>query len=125
MSNVFETQDTNRYGATQTNGLVDGAGYHAAVDYSRRLSLKEVADAKGQITRVRILTERTFGGTLCDISYIHATLPSGETVDVESHPNNLTPLRSLKGEMIKWAQREGVFAKGIGLLDEGNWSLQR
>lgn len=119
------TQDTNIYGATQTNGLVDGAAYHDLVDYSRFFSLKEVADAKGKITRVRILTERTYSGTLCDVSYIHASLPSGEIVNVQVRLNNLCPLRSLKGEMIEWAKREGVFAKGLGLLDEGNWSIQR
>jgi hypothetical protein len=124
-TNAFATQDTNIYGATQTNGLVNGSAYHAAVDYSRFWTLAEVAEAKGKITRVRILTERTYGGTLCDISYIHATLPNGETVNVQNHLDNLTPLRALKGKMIEWAQREGVFAKGLGLLDEGNWSIQR
>lgn len=110
-------------GAFESNGLVDGAAYHASVDYTRTWSLAEVAEAKGQITRVRILTERTYSGTFCDISYIHASLPGGQTVNVQIGVGNLTPLRSLKGEMIKWAQREGVFAKGLGLLNEGNWSM--
>lgn len=124
--NAFATQDTNHYGATQTNGLVDGHAYHGEVDYSvRPLSLAEVKAEGGKITRVRILTERTYGGTLCDISYIHATLRNGKTVPVQSELNNLTPLRNLKKAMLDWAQREGVFAKSIGLIDEGNWSIQR
>jgi hypothetical protein len=123
--NAFATQDTNHYGATQTNGLVDGAAYHAEVDYSRFYSLREIKDLGGKITRVRILTERTYGGTLCDISYINATLRDGQTVPVQHFINNLTPLRNLKKAMLDWAQREGVFAKSIGLIDEGNWSLQR
>ena len=96
------------------------------MDYTARpLSLSQVKAAGGRITRLRLLTERTYGGTLCDVSYIHATLPSGATVPVANHLNNLTPLRALKGELIKWATREGVSAKGLGLLDEGNWSVQR
>jgi hypothetical protein len=123
--NAFATQDTNHYGATQTNGLVDGAAYHAQADYSRFYSLREIKELGGKITRVRILTERTFGGTLCDISYINATLKDGSTVGVRVHVDNLTPLRNLKKAMLDWAQREGVFAKSIGLIDEGNWSIQR
>lgn len=123
--NAFETADTNHYGATQTNGLVNGSEYHAETDYSRTYSLAEVKAAGGKITRVRILTERTYGGTLCDISYINATLKDGRQVPVEIRIDNLTPLRNLKKAMLDWAQREGVFAKSIGLIDEGNWSIQR
>jgi hypothetical protein len=31
----------------------------------------------------------------------------------------------MKGALINWAKREGVYAKALGLLDEGNWSVQR
>lgn len=123
--NANQTTDRNVYGAQETNGLVNGSAYHEQVDYSQNLTLAQVAAAHGHITRVRILTERTMGGTLCDISYIHASLPSGEIVNVQNHLDNLTPLRALKAEMIRWAKSEGVFAKGLGLLDEGNWSIQR
>jgi len=112
----------SKYGAGESNGLVNGSEYHSQVDYSHRMSLKEVSDAGGTISRLRILTEVVPGtGRLCDISYIHATLPSGETVDVYNGLNGLLPMRNLKKELIDWAKREGVFAKGIGLLD--NWSV--
>lgn len=114
----------SKYGADETNGLVNGQAYHAAVDYSRRYSLKEISELGGKISRVRILTETVPGvGKLADISYIHATLPDGTTVDVMNGLDNLIPLRSMRGKMIDWAKREGVFAKGIGLLDSGNWSV--
>lgn len=125
MSNPFETHDTNRYGATATNDLVNGVAYHDEVDYSVTYSLKEIAEAGGHIVRVRILTDRIMGQTLCDISYIHASLPDGKIVPVQNLLNNLTPFRDLKKEMIDWAKREGVFAKGVGLIDEGNWSVVR
>jgi len=113
----------SKYGANETNGLVDGQAYHAQVDYSRRYSLREVSDLGGKITRVRLLTEKIQGQWFCDVSYIHATLPDGQTVDVFNGLNNLMPRRTLKAEMIAWAKREGVYAKGIDLLNEGNWSV--
>ena len=112
------------YGATETNGLLDGTAYHEAVDYSRPYSLSEVAAAGGKISRVRLLTEVWPGrGRIADVSYIHATLPGGKTVPVQIGVDNLTPLREMKGAFIAWAAREKVFAKGIGLLDEGCWSM--
>lgn len=120
----FETHDTNRYGAHETNGLVNGHAYHREVDYSVTYTLREIQDMKGHITRVRILTEKVPGvGMLADISYIHATLRDGRTVPVQNEIQNLTPLRNMKSEMIKWATREGVYAKALGLLDNGNWSV--
>lgn len=114
----------SRYGATETNGLLDGHAYHEAVDYSRQYSLSEVAAAGGKISRVRLLTEVWPGrGRIADVSYIHATLPNGKTVPVSIGVDNLTPLREMKGAFIAWATRERVFAKNIGLLDEGNWSM--
>lgn len=121
--NANQTTDRNLYGAREVNGLVNGSEYHEQVDYSRFYSLKEVAQAGGKITRVRILTERTPSGTLCDISYIHASLPGGQIVNVQNHIDNLTPKFQLKGAMINWAKAQGVYAKGLGLLDEGNWSV--
>lgn len=121
--NRFETADRSLYGANETNGLINGHEYHEAVDYTEQYTLAEVKAEGGKITRVRILTERTYGGTLCDISYIHATLPNGKTVPVRVEVDNLTPRRNLKKAFLDWAQREGVFAKSIGLIDEGNWSI--
>lgn len=111
------------YNANETNGLVNGHAYHEEVDYSDFYTLAMVAEAKGRISRVRLLTERWPSGRMADVSYIHATLPGGKIVPVQVGMDNLTPLNKVKGEMIKWAQREGVFAKGLGLLDEGNWSI--
>jgi len=122
MTNAFATTDRSIYGARETNGLVNGHEYHNEVDYSRNYSLGEIKSLGGKITRVRILEERTFGGRFCDVSYIHATLKDGKTVPVQHPLGNLTPKWKLKKAMLDWAQSQGVFAKSIGLLDEGNWS---
>lgn len=119
MTNPNETVGyTNRYGSVETNGLVNGSEYHSQVDYSRFWSLSEVAEAGGKISRVRLLKEMG----RADVSYIHASLPDGRTVNVSVGIGNLIPMFKMKAEMIAWAKREGVYAKGIGLLDEGNWS---
>ena len=47
---------------------------------------------------------------------VRRDLPSGSTCLV---------FRNLRADFIEWAKAEGVFAKGIGLLDGGNWSVLR
>ena len=114
----------SHYGTKETNGLVNGHEYHAAVDQTRQYSLAEVKNAGGKITRVRLLTEVWPGvGRIADVSHIYATLPDGSTVPVRIGVDNGTALRALKGEFIEWAKREKVSAKHLGLLDEGNWSI--
>jgi hypothetical protein len=123
--NAFETVDRNLYGAHETNGLLNGSEYHAAVDYSVQYTLKDVAEAGGKVTRLRLLTEVWPGaGRRCDVSYCHATLGNGKTVPVQVGGNvSGVFLRDLKKALIDWAREEKVFAKGLGLLDEGNWSI--
>lgn len=111
------------YTANETNGLLNGAEYHDSVDYTDLYTLGMVAEAGGHISRVRILTERWPSGRMADVSYIHATLRDGRTVPVQVGVDNCTPLNRMKSAMIDWAKREHVFAKGLGLLDEGNWSV--
>lgn len=106
----------------QHDGEVVTQEYHQGVSYDNQMSLAEVAKRGGRITRVRILKE----GGRCDISYIHATLADGTTVplylDMPSSGVGLW-FREVKGEFIAWAKEQGVFAKGLGLLDESNWAV--
>jgi hypothetical protein len=97
--------------------------YHQQVE-ATTISLKEVSKAGGHISRVRLLGEAGYR----DISYIHATLPGGRIVRVDTTncPTVfLIPANRVKATFIEWAKAEGVFAKGLGLLDEGNWSVLR
>lgn len=110
------------YAVNETNGLdVIGSDYHSTVTYEYPMSLGEVADAGGKITRLRVLSDCGRG----DVSYVHATLPDGRVVPLhQDYPMGFY-MRELKGELIKWAKSYGVFAKGLGLLDENNWSVLR
>lgn len=109
------------YGVRATGEVVTQE-YHQGISYDDQMTLGELVRKGGRVTRVRLLTERWPSGRMADISYIHGTLPSGKVVplyvDAESGP-----LRGMKASFIEWAKREGVFAKGCGLLDEANWSV--
>lgn len=133
----------------QCTGEVVTAEYHQNVEYSNEMFLSEVAAQGGRISRVRILKE--YGR--CDISYIHATIPGGrrgcashQSIDggpssmcvecVAKTKDRVVPVRlnipagstclwfrQVKGAFIEWAKAEGVYAKGLGLLDEGTWAV--
>lgn len=117
MSDLYAT--AARYGVRYTGELVDDS-YHDQVERGTDWSLREVADAGGKITRLRILAERGYG----DVSYIHATLPDGRIVRVrQDFDCHSMPMRALKGILIGWAKDQGVFAKGVGLLDSANYAI--
>uniref|UniRef100_A0AAU6R6Z3 CYTH domain-containing protein n=1 Tax=Micrococcus phage Kurnik TaxID=3092208 RepID=A0AAU6R6Z3_9CAUD len=98
----------------ETNPLVDGAAYHA--NTKLEVSLKELEERGGKITRVRVFRERTF----YEISYIHGEI---DGVQVRVTGMEVGPTRFIKRELVERAQEQGVFAKGLGLLDEANWSI--
>lgn len=104
--------------ANETNGLVDAPAYHAETDYRDPHTLRRLADAGGRIDRLRIFKE---SGRV-DVSYIIGVLPDGRRVPIHVGVENFIPRRAFKGALIEWAKAEGVYAKGVGLLDEGRWS---
>lgn len=112
------------YGVHES-GMPVGPEYHASVDHEVAYTLAAVAAEGGTITRLRVLSEVWPGrGRMCDISYIHATLPGGKIVPVTpGWQLQGVALRALKGALIEWAKEERVYAKALGLLDEGNWSI--
>jgi hypothetical protein len=117
MTDLYATAD--RYGV-QFEGTLVGTEYHAAVDYKNEMTLKEISNAKGKITRVRLFQE----GIWCDISYIHATLPDGRIVNVRlTGPSHGIKRYAVKKVFIQWAKDQGVYAKGIDLLNESVWSV--
>ena len=121
-NNLDSLYDTAiRYGVDFTGTLVDGT-YHDQVDHTDQYTLWDVQQAGGKISRLRLLSDR--GCPFWDISYCHATLPDGRIVPVQVTSGTIWK-KSIKGSLIKWAKLEGVFAKGIGLLDESNWSTQQ
>lgn len=89
------------------------------------MSLKELSARGGRITRVRwIGGDYIPGRGKCyDLSYVHGELRDGTRVSLTHLPAAfLVPKHQRKGAMIEWAKEEGVFAKGLGLLDDSCWS---
>ncbi len=109
----------------ETNGLLDGAAYHAEVSYEDEMTLGEFARAGGKITRLRILGGGRDDGFYCDISYVHGVLPDGKIVPLHQDFPMCFPVRETKKHLIEWAKEHKVYAVGVGLLDEGNWSTLR
>jgi hypothetical protein len=97
----------------------------AYVETEDEVTLSELAARGGRIVRVRwIGGDYIPGRGKCyDLSYVHGEI-GGKRVRLSHLPAAfLIPRRELKGEMIRWAKEEGVYAKGLGLLDDGNWSI--
>lgn len=88
------------------------------------MTLSELSERGGHIVRVRwIGGEYIPGRGKCyDLSYVHGQLADGTRVQIYHLPAAfLIPKNQLKGALIEWAKEEGVFAKGLGLLE--NFSI--
>lgn len=112
------------YGVHEENGLVDPDAYHKSRENSEFMGLAGLAAKGGKVTRLRLLTEKGPGYRIWDVSYCHGELPDGTPVHVYGGPLCMPGNRSMvKRELVQWAKSEGVYAKGLGLLDEANWSV--
>lgn len=124
----FARQDrlAAQYGVQET-GMPVGHEYHQSVSHEERIGLHELNRRGGRITRVRwIGGEYIPGRGKCyDISYVHGRIGDQTvSVDISACPDwSLIPRSQMKATMIAWAKEEGVYAKGLGLLDDGNWSV--
>lgn len=99
-------------------------GAYVPTDGERTLS--ELAAEGGKIVRVRwIGGEYIPGRGRCyDLSYVQGELKDGTRVRIIQLPAAfLVPRNQLKGAMISWAKEQGVYAKALGLLEDGVWSI--
>lgn len=106
----------SKYGAWETNGLEDPNEYHNG---ERKVTVHFDDKRLKTITRLRLISDP--GYPMWDVSYCHGVLKDGTEVRVtlDNHQFNK---RTIKGDLIAMCKRRGVFAKGIGLLNDGNWS---
>jgi len=130
MSNIMERpagiseQTWSEAMSSQTNPVT--ADYHKTIDYSDFHTLRALSDAGGHVSRIRVLADNWGGqGYMCDVSYVHGVLPNGQSVPiaVPLEAGSLYGPKGLKSRLIDWAKDEGVYAKGLGMLDETNWSV--
>lgn len=95
------------------------------VPAEEEMTLAELSARGGRIVRVRwIGGDYIPGRGKCyDLSYVHGELKDGTRVRLSHLPAAFLVAKHLrKGAMIDWAKQEGVFAKGLGLLEDSNWS---
>jgi len=105
------------YGHLESNGLTNGAQYHSAYNEAETVDWRDKRLAK--ITRLRLLGD--YGFPMWDVSYCHGILKDGSPANVEL-PFHQIPRRGFKRFIIAQAKRDKVYAKGLGLLDEINYS---
>lgn len=103
----------NVYGAVEVNGLAPGEQQRLLDELDGEVDWTE----KGlRIVRLRMLTDPGF--PLYDVSYIYGRTADGKLVRVRVPFFQLTK-RKWKSEIIEHAKRDGVYAKGLGIFDDG------
>lgn len=110
----MDTIDRNVYGATETNGLVNAQEEINKVDFSRNVWLDDPDLVR--VTRLRLISDPGF--PVWDLSYAWGEMKDGSVVHLR-FPVNQFSKRHLKADLIDMARSMGVFAKGLGLLDDG------
>lgn len=114
------------YGVNET-GMPVGPEYHATVSHEERIGLAELKARGGKITRVRFIGgEYVPGRGKCyDVSYVHGQIDGQNvSIDTGAMPEwSWIPKHKMMGALIEWAKAEGVYAKDLGLLERGNWSV--
>ena len=117
--------NTNAYDIAARYG-VPLQGHQGYIPTTEHMSLGELADAGGKVIKVRFIGGDYIPGRgkCYDLSYATGQLADGTMIRIEQLPAMfLIPRRNLKRELVNWAKDAGVFAKGLGMLDEGNWSI--
>ena len=95
----------------ETNGLLDGHKYHS--EFTAQIQRQVPWTAKGlKITRLRLLSD--LGFPFWDVSYCHGVL-NGEPVEVML-PFDQLPKRGRNKAIVNHAIKDGVYAKGLGIL---------
>lgn len=107
-----------RYGVNETNPLWTSEVTHETITEHVRLGDPRL----DRVVRLRLLTEP--GYPYFDISYVYGVLKDGTHCRIEGGPMHLGR-KTLKRDLIAWAREEGAYAKGLGLLDDNNWSILR
>lgn len=98
----------------EVNGLPYGSGseYHEQWAGARTVDWRE---PHLRVVRLRLLSDPGFPAW--DVSYCHGILcHTQEHVRVELPFSQLNK-RGIRGQIVAWAKAEGVFARGLGILD--------
>ena len=103
----------NVYGAFETNGLPTGGQQELLDTLTGTVYWNDPELAK--IFRLRLLSDPGF--PMWDVSYCYGTLKNGDNVRV-SLPFHQLRKTMVKIDILEWAKRDGVYAKGLGLFND-------
>lgn len=106
------------YGYSESNGLINGKEYHK--NFYGAETVEWTDSRLKRITRFRLLSDPGF--PYWDVSYIHGELKDGSLCRVNTPFIQIPKGRQFFGFIIREAKKDGVYAKGLGLLDEYTYS---
>lgn len=66
------------------------------------------------MTRLRLLSDP--GHPVWDVSYCHGVNSDGKACEVEL-PFDQLPKKGMRRAIVWYAKKDGIFAKGLGILD--------
>ena len=105
------------YGVLESNSLINSKAYWNEFEDAPEIDWTDSRLAK--ITRLRLLGD--FGFPLWDVSYCHGRMKDGSPCHVRL-PFDQLPRRGMKAEITRYAKKDKVYAKGLGILDDLNIS---
>lgn len=116
----LETQRELFQQANEVNGLSSAhEAFREEIDYSQRVDITDRRLAK--IVRLRLLLpsweERMSGYNNADVSYCWGELKDGTHVYVNV-TLRIDIRKGVKAGIVAMAKQEGIYAKGLGLLDD-------
>lgn len=116
------TEDRTLYGAVEQAGLLPGEQQRLLdqINADGNQTVYWSDPALKRIVRMRFLTDRGF--PLLDHSYTYGELRDGSLVRVQLPFFQLTK-RSWKTELVNWARKDRVYAKALGVFDDGVVSI--
>lgn len=105
----------HRYGVFETNPV--DPNYHA--DVTAHLADRVRWDDPGLKTVIRFRLIGDLDYPMLDVSYCHGRMKDGRYVSVVL-PFSQLPKRQWKSALVNFARRDGVYAKGLGILDNSS-----
>lgn len=97
------------YGVSETNPLPKG--FH---DEAPEFTVEWTDPELARIERLRFVSDPGF--PFWDVSYCHGRLKDGRKVRVELPFSQLQKRVPISVQIIKYAKKDGVFAKGLGIF---------
>lgn len=110
---TFTAERAAEYGVQETNGITAAQHqFRGEIDYSENVWIGDARLAR--IERLRLISSPGF--PVWDVSYCWGVLKDGTKVTVRL-PRNQFGKRSLLRELVEMGKAEGVYLKGLGMLD--------